>query len=50
MPGAVSKLYAAVLVILSQFALAALGLLLLVVITEITHPAAPTKNYLGMNR
>ncbi len=45
-----SKLYAAFLVIVSQFALAALGLLLLVVITEITHMAAPAKNYPGMNR
>ncbi len=45
-----SKLYAAFLVIVSQLVLAALGLLLLVAITEITHMAVPTKNYPGMNR
>jgi len=45
-----SNLYAAFLVIASQFAMAALGMLILVAITNISHLAAPTNSYLGMNR
>jgi hypothetical protein len=45
-----SKLYAAFLVIALQFAMAALGVLILVVITNVSRLAAPTSSYLGMNR
>jgi hypothetical protein len=45
-----AKLYAAFLVIASQFAMAALGMLILVAITNISLLAAPTNSYLGMNR
>jgi hypothetical protein len=44
-----AKLYAAFLVIASLFAMAALGMLILVVITDVAHLAAPTNNY-GMSR
>jgi len=44
-----SKLYAVFLVIASLFAMAALGMLILVVITEVAHLAAPA-NSPGMNR
>ncbi len=43
-----SKLCAGLLVIASLFALAALGMLILVVITDVSHLAAPTSS--GMNR
>jgi hypothetical protein len=45
-----SKLYTAFLVIASQFAMAALGMLILVAITDIRHLAAPAVQYYGMNR
>ena len=45
-----SKLYTALLVIASQFAMAALGMLILVAITDIGHLAAPADQYYGMNR
>jgi hypothetical protein len=45
-----SKLYAAFLVIASQFAMAALGMLILVAITDVSRLAAPTNSDLGMNR
>jgi hypothetical protein len=44
-----SKLYAVFLVIASLFAMAALGMLILVVITEVAHLVAPANNP-GMNR
>ncbi len=43
-----STVYSALLVIASLFAMAALGLLILVVITHIVQLAAPTNSY-GMN-
>jgi hypothetical protein len=48
--GTMSKLYTAFLVIASQFAMAALGMLILVAITDIGHLAAPAVQYYGMNR
>jgi len=45
-----STLYAALLVIAFQFAMAALGVLILVAITDVSRLAAPTKSYFGMNR
>jgi hypothetical protein len=45
-----SKLYTALLVIASQFAMAALGMLILVAITDIGHLATPADQYYGMNR
>jgi hypothetical protein len=45
-----SKLYVAFLVIVSQFTMAALGMLILVVITDVTYLATPTIGYYGMNR
>ncbi len=44
-----SKLYAGLLVIASLFAMAALGMLILVVITDVSYLAAPT-NSPGMSR
>jgi hypothetical protein len=44
-----SKLYATLFVLASQFAMAALGMLILVAIIDISHLAAPTNSYLGMN-
>jgi hypothetical protein len=43
-----SKLYAGFLVIASLFAMAALGVLILIVITDISHLAAPTNSPAGM--
>ncbi len=43
-----SKLYAALLVIASQFAMAALGMLILVVLADVSHLVAPTHTP-GMN-
>jgi hypothetical protein len=48
--GAMSKLYAVFLVIVSQFAMAALGMLILVVIADVSRLATTTNSYLGMNR
>ncbi len=48
--GAMLKLYAAFLVIASQIVMAALGMLILVVITDVIRLAAPTNSYLGMTR
>jgi hypothetical protein len=45
-----SKLYAAFLVIASQFAMAALGMLILVVIMDVSHSAVFPNQYYGMNR
>jgi hypothetical protein len=45
-----SKLYAIFLVIASLFAMAALGLLILVAITHVAQLAAPTDSTLGMSR
>jgi hypothetical protein len=45
-----SKLYAAFLVIASQCAMAALGMLILVVIMYVSHSAVPPNRYYGMNR
>ena len=47
--GAMSKLYAAFLVIASLFAMAALGMLILMVITDFSHLLAPTNSPAGMN-
>jgi hypothetical protein len=47
---AMSKLLSVFLVIASQCALAVLGLLILVTITDITHLVTPTNSYVGMNR
>jgi hypothetical protein len=44
-----SKLYSAFLVIASLLVTAALGLLILVVITDIAQLAIPTNSYYGMN-
>jgi hypothetical protein len=44
-----SKLYSAFLVIASLLVTAALGLLILVVITDIVQLAIPTNSYYGMN-
>jgi hypothetical protein len=45
-----SKLYAAFLVIASQFAMAALGMLILVVIMDVGRSAVSPNQYYGMNR
>ena len=45
-----SKLYAGLLVIASQFAMAALGMLTLVVIMDVSHSAVSQNHYYGMNR
>jgi len=44
-----SKLYAIFLVIASLFAMAALGLLILIAITDVYQLAAPTSSQSGMN-
>jgi hypothetical protein len=44
-----SKLYSAFLVIASLFVMAALGLVILVVMTNIVQLMAPTNSYYGMN-
>ena len=44
-----SKFYAGFLVIASQFAMAALGMLVLVAITDVSHLATPTNRPAGMN-
>jgi hypothetical protein len=44
-----SKFYTGFLVIASQFAMAALGMLILVVITDVSHLAAQTNSPAGMN-
>jgi hypothetical protein len=48
--GAMSKLYSILLLIASLFAMAGLGMAILVAITEIDHLIAPTNNSYGMNR
>jgi hypothetical protein len=45
-----SKLYSVLLLIASLFAMAGLGMAILVAITEIDHLIAPTNNLYGMNR
>jgi hypothetical protein len=47
--GAMSKLYAAFLVIASQFAMAGLGMVILIVITEVSQLMVPTYSP-GMSR
>jgi hypothetical protein len=44
-----STIYSALFVIASLLAMAALGLLILIVITHIVQLAAPTNSYYGMN-
>ena len=44
-----STIYSALLVLASLLAMAAMGLLILVVITHIVQLAAPTNSYYGMN-
>jgi hypothetical protein len=44
-----SKVYAGFLVIASLFAMAAIGMLILIVITEISYLVAPTDSPAGMN-
>jgi hypothetical protein len=45
-----SKLYAGLLVVASLFAMAALGMLILIAITDVGQLAAPTDSTFGMNR
>jgi hypothetical protein len=45
-----SKLYAAFLVIASLFAMAAIGTLILVTVTDVAHLAISTKAHYGMNQ
>jgi hypothetical protein len=45
-----SKLYSVLLLIVSQFAMAGLGMAILVAVTEIDQLIAPTNNPYGMNR
>jgi hypothetical protein len=45
-----SKLYAGFLFIASLFAMAALGMLILIAITDVRHRAIPTNNPAGMTR
>ena len=44
-----SKFYAGFLVIASLFAMAALGMLILVLITDVSHWATQTNSLAGMN-
>jgi hypothetical protein len=44
-----SKLYGGFLVIASLIAMAALGMLILIVITDLSHLMTPTNNPAGMN-
>jgi len=45
-----SKFYAGLLVIASQLAMAALGMLILVVIMDVIHSAVSSNQYYGINR
>jgi hypothetical protein len=47
---AMSKLYSILLLVASLFAMAGLGMAILVAVTEIHHLIAPTNNPYGMNR
>jgi hypothetical protein len=46
----ISKLYSVLLLLASVFAMAGLGMLILVAITEIEQLIAPTNNPYGMSR
>jgi hypothetical protein len=45
-----SKLYSVLLLLVSQFAMAGLGMAILVAVTKIDQLIAPTNNPYGMNR